>query len=85
MAKRDLSWRMFCVHLNMCILLFGVECSVFLRSDVSQTGKGKYHMISLICEIQKTKQMNKRIKTEIDSERMNCWLSEGREGGKLAK
>ena len=49
------------------ILLFAVECSVSLRSDKSQTGKGKYHMISLICEIQKTKQVNKRIKIEIDS------------------
>ena len=30
-------------------------------SEVSQTEKDKYHMISLICRIQRTKQMNKQM------------------------
>ena len=39
-----------------------LECS--MQSKISQKEKDKYHMISLICGIQKTKQMNKHDKTE---------------------
>ena len=37
-------------------------------SEINHTEKDKYHMISLICEIWKRKQMTKPSKTEIDSQ-----------------
>ena len=44
-----------------------VDLEVIMLSEISQTEKDKYSMISFICEIQKPKQMNKQNKTEIDS------------------
>ena len=56
-----------------------------MLNEISQTEKDKYHMISLICGIQKISQMNKHKKTETETEskiqRKNrcCWR-EGLEG-----
>ena len=38
-----------------------------MLSEISQTEKDNHHMISLICGIEKIKQMNKHYKTEIES------------------
>ena len=38
-----------------------------MLSEISQIEKDKYHMISLLCGILKTKQINKHNKTETDS------------------
>ena len=38
-----------------------------MLNEISQTEKNEYHMISFICEIYKTKQMNKQNRTETDS------------------
>ena len=49
-------------------------------SEESQTEKDKYHIISLICGIQKKNGTNKLIyKTEIESQmqKSNLWLSVG--------
>ena len=37
-----------------------------MLSEISQIEKDKYHMISLLCGILKTKQINKHNKTETD-------------------
>ena len=40
-----------------------------MLSEISQTEKDKYHMISLICKTSKTKQMNKQNRNRlIDTE-----------------
>ena len=53
-----------------------------MLSEINQTEKYRYCMISLISEIlrQKQKQMNKHNKSETDSQiyRTNRWLQEGR-------
>ena len=38
-----------------------------MLNEINQTEKGKYCMISFVCEIQKTKQMSKLKKTETES------------------
>ena len=35
-----------------------MDLEIIILSEVSQTGKGKYHMISLVCIILKMAQMN---------------------------
>ena len=48
-------------------------------NEVSQTEKDKKRVILLICEIYKTKQMNRRNKTETDSliQKRIWWSPEG--------
>ena len=48
-----------------------------LLSEISQKEKDKYHMISLICQIQKQNKQNKQNKTH-KIQRTDQWLPEGR-------
>ena len=53
------------------IMLFAatwMDLEVIIVSEVSQTEKDKYHMISLICGIYNTTQMNMKHETETDSQ-----------------
>ena len=52
--------------------------------EVSQTEKGKYHMISLICGIQKNGTNELIYKTEIESQmqKTNLWLPGGKVKGR---
>ena len=57
-----------------------MDLEIILLSEVSQTEKGKYRMISLVCGIlKKCRQMNSLIK-QIDSEtrKTNLWLPKGK-------
>ena len=61
-----------------------MDLEIVILSEVSQTEKDKYHMISLICGIKKTKGTNELIyKTEIaiDVEN-NLVVTMGERGGK---
>ena len=64
-----------------------MDLETALLNELSQTVKGRYHMISIICEILKKKGKTKLIlKTEIVSQmqKTNSWLPRGkREGDKL--
>ena len=57
-----------------------LDLEIIILSEVSQTEKGKYHMISLICGIlKKKKDINKLIyKTDIENELM---VTKGESGG----
>ena len=54
-----------------------------IRSEVNQTEKDKYHMISLICGILKMIQTNlyTKQKKESQAEKTNLWLSKWRGWG----
>ena len=53
-----------------------------ILSEISQTEKDKYHIISLICGILKNDKNELTYKTEIDSQtwKTNLWLPKGKEG-----
>ena len=53
-----------------------------MLSEVSQTQKDKYHMISFICGIEKTKQMNKQKSRKRPTDTENkVMVARGEEGG----
>ena len=54
-----------------------------ILSEISQTEKDKYCMISLICGILKIKQTNEYNKTETDTENKLVVTSGERKGGKM--
>ena len=58
-----------------------IDCHM---SEVSQTEKYKYHMISLICGILKNGTYELIYKTEIESQiqKTNLWLPGGKGGGR---
>ena len=55
---------------------------MIVLSEVSQTEKGKYHTLSLICRIYKNDTYELIFKTETDpqTEKTNLWLSKGEVG-----
>ena len=59
-----------------------MDLEILILSEVSQSEKDKYHMISLICGILKNDTNELIYKTEIDSQlkKTNLWLPKG-EGG----
>ena len=62
-----------------------MDIDIITLSEVSQTEKDKYHMISLICGIQFKNDINELIyKTETDLQvlKTNLWLPKGKRGGK---
>ena len=63
-----------------------MDLEITILSDASQTEKDKYHMISLICGIQKNDTNELIYKTEIDpqTQKTNLWLPKGK-GGKRDK
>ena len=60
----------------------GMDLEIIILSEVSQTEKDKYHMISLICGIQKNDTNELIYKTETDSQtsKTNLWLPKGKGG-----
>ena len=48
-----------------------------MLTEINQSEKDKYHVISLICE---SKEQNKQTKLK-QTQRANCWLPEGKEFG----
>ena len=48
-----------------------------MLSEISQTEKGKYNIISLICGIQKTKQMNKQNRIRLVNVKNNLVVARG--------
>ena len=60
-----------------------MDLDIVILSEVSQTEKGKYHMISLICGILKNDTNELIYETEIDSQtqKTNLWLPKGIEAG----
>ena len=57
---------------------------MIIRSEVSQTEKDKYHMISLTCGIQKNDANGLIYKTEIDSQTKKIYgCPKGKERDKL--
>ena len=61
-----------------------MDLEIIILSEVSQTEKDKYHMISLICGILKYDTNELIYKTETDSQtsKTNLWLPKGK-GDKL--
>ena len=60
-----------------------MDLEIIILSEVSQTEKDKYHMISVICRILK-KDINELIyktKTDSQSYRRDLWLPGGKLGG----
>ena len=57
-----------------------IDLEIIILSEVSQTEKDKYHMISLICRIYKNDTNELIYKTEIDSQTQatNLWLPKGK-------
>ena len=60
-----------------------MDLEIIKLSEVSQTEKDKFHMVSLICGIQKNDTDELIYKTETDSQTygMNLWLPEGKGAG----
>ena len=59
-----------------------MDPEIITLSEVSQTEKDKYHMISLICGTKKNYINELIYKTEIDSDiKSNLWLPKGKGGG----
>ena len=60
-----------------------IDLEIVIQSEVSQTEKDKYHMISLICEILKNDTNELIYKIEIDSQtqKTNLWLPKGKGEG----
>ena len=60
-----------------------MDLEIIILSEVSQTEKDKYHMISLICGILKNDTNELVYKTQTDSQtwKTNLWLPEGKGGG----
>ena len=52
-----------------------------MLSEISHTKKDRYRMVSLICGIYKTKQMNKHNKTNRDTDTENKEVVAGGRGG----
>ena len=62
---------------SICNITDGPRGGIML-SEISQTGKDKYHMISLICRTEETKQMNKqRKKNDKQSQTLKYRLQTG--------
>ena len=61
-----------------------MDLEIIILSEVSQTEKNKYHMISLICGIQKngTNELIYKKETDSQTQRTNLWLPKGQCGGK---
>ena len=59
-----------------------MDLEMIIQSEVSQTEKDKYYMISLICGILKNDTNKLIYKTEIDSQtqKTNLWLPKGKGG-----
>ena len=59
-----------------------MDLEIIILSGVSQKDKDKYHMISLICGIQKNDTNELIYKTETDSQtsKTNLWLPKGKGG-----
>ena len=60
-----------------------MDTDTIILSEVSQTEKDKYHIISLICGILKNDTNALIYTTEIDSQTLktNLWLPKGKGGG----
>ena len=60
-----------------------MDLEMIILSEVSQTEKDKYHIISLICGILKNDTNELIYKTETDPQtsKTNLWLPEGKGGG----
>ena len=56
-----------------------MDLEIIILSELSQTEKDKYHIISLICGIKKSDTNELIYKTEIDSEtqKTSLWLPKG--------
>ena len=59
------------------------DLHIIMLGDVTQPEKDKYHVISLICGIQKdnTNELIYQIETDSQTLKTNLWLSEGKGGG----
>ena len=58
-----------------------VDLEIIIRSEVSQREKDKYHMISLVCEISTTTQLNIFTKWEqTDSSKHKLTVTKGERG-----
>ena len=59
-----------------------MDLEIIILSEVNQKDKGKYHMISLICEILKNGINELIYKTEIDpqTQKTNLWLPKWKGG-----
>ena len=58
-----------------------IQLEITILTEVSQTGKNKYHMIPLMCKIQKTVQMNLFTNSKVSDIKTNLkLLEEGEEG-----
>ena len=60
-----------------------MDLEIAILSEVSQTEKDKYHMISFICGIQKkgTNELIYKTEIELQMQKTNLWLSGVRGGG----
>ena len=60
-----------------------MDLEIVILSEVSQTEKDKYHMISLICGIYKkgTNELMYKTETELQMQKSNLWLP-GVRGGR---
>ena len=58
-----------------------VDLEIIIRSEVSQREKDNYHMISLVCEISTTTQLNIFTKWEQTASNTNLQLPKGKGGG----
>ena len=60
-----------------------MDLEIIILSELSETEKNKYHIISLICGILKNDINELIYKTEIESQtyKTNLWLSKGIVGG----
>ena len=64
-----------------------MDLEIIILSELSETEKNKYHIISLICGILKNDINELIYKTEIESQtyKTNLWLSKGKVGGGINK
>ena len=61
-----------------------MDIEITILSEVSQTEKDKYHMISLICEILKkndTKELIYEAEIDLQTLKTNLWLPKEKGGG----
>ena len=60
-----------------------MDLETVMQSEVSQKEKNKYHVVSLICGIQKngTDQLICKAEIDVPMQKTNVWISRRREGG----
>ena len=79
----QLEWHHCTKFCNKNLDIFRMDLEDIMLSEISQTRKGKYCMISLICRIYKTKQMNKQNRNRLIDTENELLVARGKGDGRV--